>query len=126
MVCRLLFELKHERSGDALAAGVGMDEELCDVGAVGLVGWRVEEELDGAGNLMILCGGDEDAIALRDLWGDFGEPPLLCVFMLEGEDEADACAGVDASVEERGELVELIVRDRCDRFDGHQARASWQ
>jgi hypothetical protein len=42
------FGVEHEQGGDSSAAGGAMDEEFGDVGAVGLVGRRGEEDLDGS------------------------------------------------------------------------------
>ena len=90
------FEGEHEGAGDALAAGFGVDQELGDVSAVGLVGWGVEEKLDGTYNLVVLRGYEEDAFGVRQ---DLGLPPARGVFESEGEDEAYARSVVDIGID---------------------------
>lgn len=95
------FEGLHELAGDAFAAGCGVDEELGDLGAVGLVGGRVEEELDGAEDIALAFGEEEAAVGHVEI-----EPVAAGVVEGEGEDEADAGAGVDGGVEDLGEGFE--------------------
>lgn len=101
-----LFDGEHEGTGDAAAAGGGVDEEFFDFGAVGLIGGGVDVELDGADDVAVETGEQDDAGVGVDGSGDVG-PEGEGVFEGEGDDEADAGALMDDVVKEEGELLEV-------------------
>ncbi len=106
-----VFDCGHKCAGEAVAAVVWMDEELGNFGAMLLIGWHVENQLncgdDGVGWGVT---GDKDlALVCHGLREDFGTPPIEGINVGEREDEADAGTVMDGRVEERRELVEIGI-----------------
>lgn len=60
----------HEGFAEAAAACAGVNEHLDEVGAVGLVVGKIEDELDGAADAVGVFGDEERAVARSDGGGD--------------------------------------------------------
>ncbi len=101
-----LFDGLHEGTGNAAAAGRGVDEEFSDFGAVGLIGGCIDVELDGADDVAVEAGEEDEAGVSVDGSGDVG-PKGEGIFEGEGDGEADAGAVVDDVMKEEGELLEV-------------------
>src|SRR5690348_1878276 len=86
-----------------------MDEEFLDLGAVRLIRGRGEIELHGAYDVCRQPRHDNAARSGLDGGQNLGAPEIRGVAAREREDEADACSGVDAGLQNSAEHVEIGI-----------------
>ena len=67
------FHLRHQESADAAAARGAMHQHLLDVGAVGLVGRRIQPELHRAHDFAVQLCRQQYGIACGDRTLDFAK-----------------------------------------------------
>ena len=106
-----------------------MHQHFLDVGAVGLIGRRVEPELHGADDFAVELCREQNGVARSDRACDLPEKAER-LFVRERRHEADAGAARDTVDQDIGELFQRGIRDRRgERNDldlpAHAARSSF-
>ncbi|MEA2920227.1 MAG: hypothetical protein QOF07_190 [Bradyrhizobium sp.] len=120
---------RHQRRADAVTARGAMHQELLDIGAVRLVGRRIQPELDRADDFAAELGRQQHGIISGDRDCDLAEERQR-VGLRERRHEADAGAALDAIDQHRGELIQRACSDRRHESDdlrrsAHAARSSF-
>ena len=110
-----------------LARGA-MDQHLLDIGAVRLVGRRIEPELDRADDPAVKLRGQQNGVSRFDGTCDLAEE-RQCLALRERRHEVDTGAAFDAVDQHIRELLQRGIRDRRRKRDdfglrSHAARSS--
>ncbi len=106
-----------------------MHQQFLDIGAVRLIGRRIQSELDRADDLAVQPRGQQYGIPCGDRAGDFAKEHKR-LRMLERRHEADAGAAFDTVDQYRRQLIQRGIRNRrIERNDfslgAHAARSSF-
>jgi len=113
--------MAHQKSRDSLPSGGTGDEQFRDVSAVRLIGRGVKQDLDGADEMEIQKGGEQQPLsAIRALENRFEE----CNGGGAGKwgQETDGSASVNAVDEYAGQIVQIAAsRGGTENSDGDHA-----
>jgi hypothetical protein len=106
-----------------------MHQQLLDIGAVRLVGRRVQSKLDRADNFAVEPRRQQHSVPCCDRACDFAKEGES-LFMRERRHEADAGAAFDTIGQDISQLIQCGIRNRRierNDFDGraHAARSSF-
>ena len=130
MAPRFLLNPRHQRRCNAAAARGAMHQCFLDVGAMRLIGRRIEAELDGTDDFAVQPRRQQYGVTRSHRRRDFPEERQR-LRMRERRHEADGSATLDAIDQHFGELIQRGLGNRCvqNRYvecRAHAARSSFE